>query len=86
MAATVVEQHTWVGPAGGVVINQRAGQTAIELGFRLGDIQVGSDSAGLAVLGQLQVLLVGLQRPLEQIGLAVQSVQLEIVLGQFRLL
>ena len=40
MAAPVVEQHAGVGPAGGVGINQRAGQPAVELGLRLRGIEM----------------------------------------------
>ena len=40
LAAPVVEQHAGVGPAGGVGINQRAGQTAIELSFRLRGVEL----------------------------------------------
>ena len=40
LAAPVVEQHAGVGPAGGVGINQRAGQTAIKLSFRLRGVEL----------------------------------------------
>ena len=40
LASPVVAQHAWVGPKGGVGINQRAGQPAIDLGLTFRSIEL----------------------------------------------
>ena len=57
----------------------------VELGFGLRHVAIGSHAAGEAVAGERQILLVGLDGLLQQRGIAIEPVQLEIVLGEFGL-
>ena len=58
----------------------------VELGFGLRHVGIGSHAAGEAVAGEHQILLVGLDGLLEQRGIAIEPVQLEIVLGELGLI
>ena len=58
----------------------------VELGFGLRHVAVGGDAAGVAVAGEREKLLVGLDGLLEQADIAIDAVQLEIVLGQLGLI
>ena len=57
----------------------------VELGLGLRHVAIGGDAAGEAVAREREKLLVGLDGCVEQVDVAIESVQLEVVLGQFGL-
>ena len=59
---------------------------SVELGLGLRHVTIGGDTAGIAVAGEREELLVGLDGCLEQGDIAIDAVQLEVVLGKLRLI
>ena len=58
----------------------------VELGLGLRHVAIGGDAAGVAVAREHEQLLVGLDGCLEQVDIAIDSVQLEVVLGELGLI
>src|ERR1700722_13158096 len=59
---------------------------SIELRFGLRDIQIGRYAARETVLGERQIFVIRFRRSIEQIDVAIGSVELKVVRSQLRLI
>ena len=63
---------------------RRLGACGIELGLRLRDVEAGGDAGIVALLGELERARIGLYRLIEDLAVAIEAAQLNVILDQLR--
>ena len=63
---------------------RRLGAGSIQLGLRLRDVEARGDAGIVALLGELERACVGLYRLIEDLAVAVEAAQLNVIVNELR--